>query len=292
MTIIDMKILCTGGSGWIGSNLVMHLKKKGHEVFNYDLKEGYDIVDYLSLKECFEKRGFDCCYHLAAQPFLGPGENEPYNDVRINIFGMINMLRCLEEYNIPMVYTSSGAVYGVSETIPHREDAICMPASNYGVSKLAAEKYLKKWVLTKGVDAKIIRFSSVYGVGRKHGPVNIFINKALQGLPLTIYGSGSQTRDLIYIEDAINGLEIVMEKGVRGEIYNIGLGEEHSVSEVAKIVQSNIDVPITHVKHDMAPFDIARSWYDITKILGLGFDPKIGLEKGIELTLTDSKMAW
>jgi len=284
-----MKILVTGGSGWIGSNLVKHLENKGHRVFSYDIAEGKDITNFWVLCGFFDVGNFDAVYHLAAQAFLSPGEQDPYRDIKINIFGMVNLLRCLEDFDIPMVYTSSGAVYGVTPVIPHREDAVCHPVSNYGVSKLAAEKYLQKWVATKNINAKIVRFSSVYGVGRKHGPVNIFIEKALKGKPLTIYGRGTRTRDLIHVTDAIHGLEVVMEKGERGEIYNIGLGEEHSVAEVAEIVQRHIDIPITYQEYEFAPFDLKRSYYDISKARRIGYMPKIDLESGIKLTILGMK---
>ena len=166
---------------------------------------------------------------------------------------------------------------------------ICTPVSNYGVSKLAAEKYLQKWVITKGIDAKIVRYSSVYGAGRMHGPVNIFINKALAGQPLTVYGTGTQTRDLTYIDDAICGTELVMERGQRGEVYNVGLGREHSVAEVARMISKHFSTSIEFVRHDLGPFDLSRSWYDITTIKGLGYVPKTDLALGISCTIFDLK---
>ena len=284
-----MKALVTRGSGWIGSNLINHLKKRNLEVFNYDIVKGFDITNFVQLRKCFEKENFDMVFHLAAQAFLGPGEKDPCWDVKVNVFGMINLLTCLEEYDLPTVYTSSGAVYGISPILPHEESAPCIPISNYGISKLAAENYLKKWVITKDINAKVVRFSSVYGTGRTHGPVNIFINKALKNEPLTIYGMGTQTRDLVYIDDAIKGLELVMDEGRRGEIYNIGLGEEHSVLEVAKIIQEKTDAPIKHIKYDLGPFDLSRSWYNITKARSLGYDPQTDLETGISLTIFDTQ---
>ena len=186
-----MRSLITGGSGWIGANLIRVLRWEGDTVFNYDMKEGYDILNTSQLNDDFNDFEPERVFHLAAQAFLATGEINPHIDVDVNVKGMINLLSCLERYPAPMVYTSSGAVYGITDDVPHREDSPCHPMSNYGVSKLAAELYLKKWVKTKGIDAKIVRYSSVYGPGRGHGPVNIFINKALHGLHLTVYGDGS-----------------------------------------------------------------------------------------------------
>lgn len=279
-----MKILVTGGSGFIGSYLIEYLKEKGNKIFNYDIREGHDITDYEHMYNIFETNNFSEVYHVAAQAFLGPGEKDPYMDIRVNEFGMINLLKCLEKFDIPMVFTSSGAVYGHSE-IPHREDLVCVPVSNYGVSKLAAENYLRKWVITEGVDARIVRFSSVYGPGRKHGAVNIFINQGVAGKPITVFGRGHQTRDFQHIEDAIRGLELALQRGNSGEIFNIGLGEEHSVVEVAKIVQRYVDVSIEHIDHELSPFDLPRSWFDITKAGKLGYKPRMGLKLGIQSTI-------
>lgn len=283
-----MKILVTGGSGWVGAHLVNYLKEKRHDVTNYDIKEGFDITDYEQLRAVFRNGEFERVYHLAAQAFLGPGERDPYRDLDINAKGMINLLRVLEENPIPMVYTSSGAVYGLSK-VPHREDETPIPASNYGISKYTAENYLRKWVITKGINAKIIRFSSVYGRGRTEGPVNIFLNKALKGEKLTVYGDGLQTRDMVYIEDALKGLDVVMEKGEIGELYNIGTGIESSVMQVANIISDIFGSEIVFIEHEYGPFDLKRSWYNISKISKLGYQPKYTLEEGIKLTLEETK---
>lgn len=284
-----MRTLCTGGSGWIGTNLVWDLRILGDEVFNYDLKEGYDITDVKQLNDVFYDFRPDRVFHLAAQAFLGPGEENPYLDVDVNIKGMINVLSCLEKYKVPMAYTSSGAVYGTTHEVPHREESPCQPMSNYGISKLSAEYYLKKWVKTKDIDAKILRFSSVYGPGRKHGSVNIFINKALEGLPLTVYGDGSQTRDLTYIKDALRGAKIVIENGLPGEVYNIGSGIETSVKEVAEIIAHQFNAEIIYVEHEFSKFDLKRSCYDLVKSRNIGYCPSISVYEGILKTIEGEK---
>jgi len=280
-----MRIMVTGGSGWIGGHLVRYLEERGHDVLNYDIVEGYDITNFEQLRRTFQAFDPEHIYHLAGQAFMKPGENDPYRDLKINAFGMINLLRCLEEFGGKMVYTSSGAVYGISPGLPHKETSKCTPHSNYGVSKLTGENYLRKWVMGKGVDARIGRFSSVYGPGRMHGPVNIFVNKAKAGKALTVFGDGRQTRDLVYIDDALRGIELVLNWGGKGSIYNIGTGREHSVKEVALEVQKHFDVPIVHVEHELSHFDQPRSWYNISKIRLLGYIPKFDLEMGVKKTI-------
>jgi len=277
-----VKALVTGSAGFIGRNLVKHLNELGYTVIEYDIATGQDILDYDQLRSHIYH--CDEVYHLAAQAFVGPGEADPYRDLDINGKGMLNILRCVEEFNIPMVYTSSGSVYGLTDSFPHAEDALIRPTANYGCSKRYAELALQKWVIMKDIDAKITRFSSVYGVDRgRQGPVNIFLEKALKGEPLTVFGDGSQSRDLIYISDVLNGLMIVMHHGTPGEIYNIGCGVEYKVREVAEIISKLTEAKITYVKgHKFSPFDVKRSYFKIEKARMLGYKPEVSLEEGIK----------
>ena len=287
-----MKAFVTGSSGFIASNLVRYLMEKGCEVVSYDIKTGQDILDFDHLRDTFIENEFDEVYHLAAQAFVGPGEADPYRDLDINGKGMLNMLRCIEEFRVPMVFTSSGSVYGLTDSFPHKEDALIRPTANYGCTKRLAELYLQKWVIMAGIDAKIIRFSSVYGAGRgMNGPVNVFCTLAMRGKPLTVYGDGSQTRDTVYVDDALYGLTLVQRKGVPGEVYNIGCGEEHSAAEIAEIVSSLTGAEVSYILgHEFSKFDVARSYYDISKLKGLGYEPLYSLLDGIKKTLELEKV--
>jgi len=287
-----MKALVTGSSGFIASNLVRYLMEKGCEVVSYDIKTGQDILDFDHLRDTFIENEFDEVYHLAAQAFVGPGEADPYRDLDINGKGMLNMLRCIEEFRVPMVFTSSGSVYGLTDSFPHKEDALIRPTANYGCTKRLAELYLQKWVIMAGIDAKIIRFSSVYGAGRgMNGPVNVFCTLAMRGKPLTVYGDGSQTRDTVYVDDALYGLTLVQRKGVPGEVYNIGCGEEHSAAEIAEIVSRLTGAEVSYILgHEFSKFDVARSYYDISKLKGLGYEPSYSLLDGIKKTLELEKV--
>ncbi len=279
-----MNILVTGSSGFIGKNLVNYLEDLGHQVIPYDIKTGQDILDGIELASTFYENHISRVYHLSAQAFMSTGENYPYRDLDVNGKGMINILRMVEKFRVPMVYTSSGAVYGQTDSYPHSEDALLKPRANYGCSKRYAELLLQKWVATKYVDCKVVRFSSVYGPYREHGPVNIFINKALKGEPLTVYGDGSQTRDMIYIDDALRGMIKVLELGSPGEIYNVGYGKEHSVTEVALIIQGITGSEIKFIPHQFSEFDVKRSYYNIDKVRSLSWEPKYDLVEGIERT--------
>jgi len=288
-----MKIMVTGGSGFIGSRLIKHFEERDNvEVINFDYRETreHDIADLYKVEAFLAEHEPEYIYHIAAQSFLKPGEDDPWNDLKINAIGMVNLLESITklDFDPTVLYTSSGAVYGLSG-LPHREDMLCRPMGNYGVSKLAAELYLQKWVITHGLDAKIVRFSSVYGHKRKAGPVNIFCQQALRGGPLTVYGTGAQTRDVIHVDDVCDGLERVADRGKAGEVYNVGCGEEHSVLGIARMVNKVKPTEITYQKYEKSIFDLPRSWFDISKVKGLGWEPKIDLKLGVNLTLRTLK---
>lgn len=286
-----MKIMITGSSGFIGGRLLKYFEDQNFEVVGFDYKENrdHDIADFYKVRSFLAEHQPEYIYHIAAQSFLKPGEDDPWNDLQINAIGMVNLMEAITQldFGTNVLYTSTGAVYGLSE-LPHREDSICKPMGNYGVSKLAAEKYLQKWVMTQGIDAKIVRFSSVYGHRRRAGPVNIFCQQALNGGPITVYGTGSQTRDVVHVDDVVRGLERVAERGNAGEVYNVGCGVEHSVLEIARVVRKKMPrVEIEFKQHEKSAFDLPRSWFDISKVKNLGWEPKINLELGISLTLKD-----
>jgi len=276
---------------FIGSRLIKHFQERDLEVVNFDYRENknHDIAELGKVRAFLAEHEPEYIYHIAAQSFLKPGEDDPWNDLRINAIGMVNLLESIVrlDFDPTLLYTSTGAVYGLSE-LPHRETSLCRPMGNYGVSKLAAEFYLQKWVAVQGLDAKIVRFSSVYGHKRKAGPVNIFCQQALKGGPITVWGNGSQTRDVIHVDDVCRGIERVAERGKAGEVYNVGCGEEHSVLEIARQVKKAIrGVKITFKKHGKSAFDLPRSWFDISKVKGLNWEPKIDLPLGVGLTLKD-----
>lgn len=267
----------------MGSHLVSKHREQGDEVLNYDIKENprHDIQDGSAIKEALNTFNPDAVYHCAGQvqPFIG--EERPYADIQVNLYGMINILKAMEGRDTKMVYTSTGAVYGLSP-LPHKEDMLCKPVCNYGISKLAAEMYLQKWVATEGIDAKIVRFSSVYGPGRHYGPINIFLERVAEGRRITIFGSGSQTRDFVHVDDVVQGMKLVLERGGRGEVYNVGTGKETSVQEVAKIINNlHPGAKIEYKSGEESVYDLPRSWFDITKIQSLGYISRMNLDLGI-----------
>ena len=285
-----MKILVTGNSGFIGSHLKRHLEAQGHQVTGYDIVDGYDITNREQLAAVFDAGRFDQVYHVAAQAFMGSGEKDPKRDVMINCLGAHNVFAEALKHGCRLLYTSSGAVYGVTDSFPHAEDAAVKPVSNYGCSKLFGEYLLKKYVESAGLDAVYTRFSSVYGPGRKDGPINIFIKRALEGQTITVNGDGSHTRDYCHISDALRGLTVVMKRGKHGGCYNVASGSETSVSEIAERVKQLTGCKVAYnLGYEYDRFDVPRSYFNIEKARSIGYAPQVTLNEGLEKTLSAEK---
>lgn len=264
----------------MGSHLVDFLTKQGHSVYNYDIQKGDDLLDKTHLAKVFGEFQPDEVYHLGGSVHMGPAEENPEKDITVNYVGTLNVLKQCEKHGIRFLFTGTGASYGISG-FPQCEDDLPRPMSNYGVSKRAAELLIQKYTECHEVHGIIVRFSSVYGPRRNAGPVNLMLKNAVEKGWIRVDGPGHHTRDIVHVDDALSGIALVMERGVPGEIYNIGTGVETSVVEVAWIIHELTGAEIKHVPYKYSRFDVTRSRYDITKAQSLGFTPQVSLREGI-----------
>ena len=278
-----MKILVTGGCGFVGTHLVQRLAKEGHEVVVLDLKapeqpaQGVqyikgDIRDRSDVARAI--KGCGAVFHLAALTNVRDGNDDA--DYEVNFLGAKNVFEQAKQNSLKVVFTSSAAVYGdaghcTEETEPK-------PISQYGRSKLKAENFLRKEM----PDSFIVRFFNLYGPGGQGAP-NIFCRHVPNYTPVRIFGNGMQTRDYVHVNDAVDALML----GLGGSgTYNIGTGQEISLLELLDHVRD-----ITKAKPDLKfelPIDkeIKRSKADISKIKAeLGWQPKIDLRSGLAHTL-------
>ena len=274
-------MLVIGGSGFVGSHLIAELKRRGHDVWNYDIAEGQDILDKKMLREQFARTKPKEVYHLAGSVVMIPAEEDPREDLLLNCMGTLNVIELCKEYEAKLLFTGTGASYGIGAT-PHRENSLPMSVCNYGISKFAAENYIRKEVWVNGLKGVIVRFSSVYGDGRGRGPVNIFTRQAREQGFMTVYGPGNQTRDIVHYSDAIRGMLLAMQSGEYGEIYNVGSGKETSVVEIAWMIHELTGAEVKHVDHEESLYDLPRSWFDISKLQALGYEPLVDLKGGIK----------
>lgn len=305
-----MRILVTGGAGFIGSHLVDKLISQKNEVAIIDdlstgrreLINPQAIFYQLSINDDLSAiwRDFkpEMIYHLAAQSSVAVSLRDPVADAKINIMGSLNLFEyCLEachsdptldageesQYSIvrKVIFVSSGGtVYGVAKKIPTSETASTNPESPYAVAKLAVEKYLT----ALRISHTILRLSNVYGPRQdpqgEAGAIAIFIGRILAGDTPIIFGTGQQTRDYVFVDDVVSALLLATQRDVNGPI-NIGTAKETSVLEILRLIDSTAKPKFAPAR----PGELSRSCLDVrlAKKL-LGWQPKVSLAQGIQVT--------
>jgi len=295
-----MKVFITGGSGFIGLPLVKRLLDEGHEVKILDLQkpdiehENLYFINKSIMDNLTEDiKGSDIVYHFAAILGVDNSDNKPLETMKINLEGSVNVFKSVMEAGVKRVmYVSSSEVYGEPRELPIKEDSVKGPVSTYGVSKLAAEIYAKAYTREFGTDMRIVRFFNVYGPRQSNNfVIPIFINKALENKPLKVFGDGSQTRCFTYVEDAVNGILTVVEKGKKGEAYNIGNNKPTTILELAQIIKDLTESKEEIIKEDygektrLKEREIEYRIPDISKMKALGWEPKTMVREGIKKVL-------
>lgn len=300
-----MKVLVTGGAGFIGSHIVDRLLPREHEVVVVDnLSTGRRefvnpraklcVADIRSphLAEVFEAERPDAVIHQAAQAEVRRSVEEPTLDADVNIRGTLNLLLCCQRFKVTrVVYASTGgAVYGDTETLPTPEEHPTRPASPYGISKLVAEHYLACWRALYAVSGVALRYANVFGPRQnplgEAGVVAIFAHRLLRGEPVTINGDGEQTRDYVYVEDVAEANLRALERPEIGAAVNIGTGIETSVNVLLQRLERVAGVS-GEARHGPAkPGEQRRSVLDPSAAKRLlGWTPQVPLDEGLRRTL-------
>jgi UDP-glucose 4-epimerase len=300
-----VKILVTGGAGFIGSHVVDAFVAAGHEVAVVDnLATGdagrvnpaasFHGVDLRSsrLARVFEVERPQVVAHLAAQPAVARSVADPIFDASVNILGALHLLECCRRSGVRRIIYSStgGAAYGDTGSLPTSEERPPRPASPYGVAKIAVEHYLHAWERIHGLAAVSLRYANVYGPRQdphgECGVVAIFCRRLLTGQPAVIHGDGEQTRDYVYVEDvaAVN-VRALERPEVRGPV-NIGTGVETSVNRLYRILARAAGVGGAPAYGPPRPGEQRRSCLDPARAARLlGWAPTVSLEDGLARTL-------
>ncbi len=292
-----MKILVTGGAGFIGSHVVRAYFTGGHEVVVIDdLSMGtpdkvpsgvrlhrLDLRDRESLAELFARERPDVVNHHAAQTVVPASVENPRHDAEVNILGTLALLECSARFGVSkFIYASSGgALYGDSRDLPIGEHCPTEPLSPYGISKLAGELYVRRVTGLHGVEHVILRYANVYGPGQdaqgEAGVVAVFARQMKAGVAPVIHGDGKQTRDFVFVGDVARANVAALQ--ARDLVVNIGTGTETAISELAqKIAEiTGYEGPIHPAPS--RPGDVRHSALDITLARErLGWRPEVSLE--------------
>ena len=299
----NMRILVTGGAGFIGSHTVDLLIEKGHEVFVIDnLSSGkngnlnsravfyeVDLGAYEKIKDIFEKERFDIAYHLAAQIDVRESVDDPIEDARVNILNSLNLLECCVKFNVKhFVFSSSGgAIYGDGVELPTVEEADTEPVSPYGCAKFSVEKYLHFYYKVYGLKFSALRYANVYGPRQNSegeaGVVAIFFESMFNNKNPVIFW-GKQTRDFVYVGDVALANVLALHDKEKG-VYNIGTGVETDIiSLFSKMNKFFCDRFLADFKEKKKGEQV-RSCLSFLKIKNnLGWKPLIELNSGLKKT--------
>jgi nucleoside-diphosphate-sugar epimerase len=310
-----MKVLVTGGAGFIGSHIVDKLMLEGHEVVVLDdlssgnLKNIENHLDESGFRfmegdirqtRAVEKAldGVDAVIHEAAIVSVPLSIKNPALTNEVNIFGTLNLLEASLRAKVKrFVYASSCAVYGAVLELPINEDAPLRPLSPYASSKLAAEEHCKAFYENSGLETVRLRYFNVYGprqaAGEYAGVMLKFLERIRGDQPPIIFGDGEQTRDFVHVSDVAEATLLALNReSAVGEVFNIGTGEVTTINRLCEIFLELTGK--THLKPIYAnanPGDIRHSQADITKAVKLlGYRPKVSLERGVREFLNRAEL--
>lgn len=300
-----MKILVTGGAGFIGSHLVDALIAKKHRAFVVDnLSTGFqknvnpkakfyktDLTDHKKIEAILKKEKPEVIFHLAAQIDVRKSVADPVFDAKSNILATVNLIKLAHQCKIKKFIFSStgGAIYGDTKNRPTGEKEPEWPLSPYGIAKLSVDKFLFYYREIHGLNFVSLRYGNVYGPRQnphgEAGVVAIFLNKMFRGEQPAINGDGKQTRDYVYVSDVVDANLLALKNFAQSGIYNVGTGKETDVNQLFREVNRHFGKKFKEV-HGPAKIGEQKtsclSWAKIKK--DFDWTPKVGFEAGIEKT--------
>ena len=300
-----MRVLVTGGAGFIASHIVDAYIRLGHEVTIVDnLSTGrrenlnskakfieVDIRDADKIAEVFGSAQFDLVNHHAAQMDVRRSVNDPVYDASVNVLGVLNILECCVKNGVRRVVfaSSGGAIYGEQDYFPADEQHPTRPISPYGVAKLTTENYLFYYKAVYNLDSVCLRYANVYGPRQnpagEAGVVAIFTSQMLSNEQLVINGDGKQTRDYVYVGDVVQANVLALQSN-GSQIFNIGTGVESDVNALFRHLKGATGSNVEESHGPAKKGEQLRSVLDARKIhAALGWKPAVSLEVGLRRTV-------
>jgi UDP-glucose 4-epimerase len=301
--------LVVGGCGFIGRHLARALADSGEDVTVVDTFPfpGNHPSVKLLLRDISQMRDSafdemvadaDIVHHYAWTTIPAVANADPMTDLHDNLRITIGLLDALKRRGGGRIVFSSsgGTVYGLVHTLPVPEDHLLEPITAYGVSKVAAEKYMQFYRHLYGVDARVVRISNPYGAGqnptRQQGAVTTFIHRALEQKTIEIWGNGEVVRDFIHIADLVPALIAAAGPACRPSermpIFNLGSGAGHSLNDIVSLIEEVLEAPVNVERKATRPFDVLVSVLDVAKASrDLGWRPQIDLRSGIARMVAD-----
>ena len=301
-----MKVVVTGAAGFIGSHLVEELVRQNYQVVAIDnLKSGrVENLDSVMNKIEFHETdvrsnrlsdlfaGASHVYHLAALADIVPSISNPYEYLDVNVMGTTRVLEAARDVNVKrFIYAASSSCYGIPDVFPTPEGTTPNPLYPYALSKYLGEQVFFHWQKLYRISGLSLRFFNVYGprsrtAGTYGAVLGVFLAQKEAGLPLTIVGDGTQTRDFVYVSDVVNSLILAGTSSATGIPINIGASKPVSINRLAELIGG----PMTFIPKRPGEPDITHA--EITRAREfIGWNPKIGIEEGVKAVLT-SPESW
>ena len=304
-----MKIVITGGLGFIGSHLADFLLKQNHKIIlvtkgmskktnisNISKKiniEKLDVTNFSKLGKFIEKTKPDVIIHLAGNTSHSASFEKPLSDIDINAKSTLFILEKIRQINkkCKFILGSTFIVVGKPKKLPVNENSICNPTTIYGANRLLSEYYCKIFHHVYGIDTCIFRITNSYGpreqIIPKKNAVNFIIYSAFKDKEITIYEKGKFFRDLIYVSDVVSGINSILKKGKPGNLYWISSGKKTWFYDLAKSLRKTTDCKINFVSSPnyTKKVDVGNFIVDNSKLKSLGWHQKVSLEEGIRKTL-------
>ncbi|MBR2214166.1 MAG: NAD-dependent epimerase/dehydratase family protein [Selenomonadaceae bacterium] len=300
-----MKVLITGGAGFIGSHLAYLLKNEGHEPVALDnlstglrenLPEGVRLVEMdvtsPELLPLFRSEDFEAVVHLAGQTMVNVSIDKPVFDAQENVLGSVNVLEAVRKTGVKrIVFSSTAAAYGNvrEEELPVLESRPLTPMSFYGLSKVTVERYLALYREIYGLDYVVLRFANVYGErqgdGGEGGVISIFTKAIAENRDITIFGDGEQTRDFIYAGDIARGILAALTTANVNTAYNLSTQTETSLRQLVSLLADIAGHPIIPGYAPERSGDIYKSMLSNARaVRGLNWRPQTELAEGLRRT--------
>jgi UDP-glucose 4-epimerase len=300
-----VKVLVTGGGGFIGSNLAAKLLEKGHEVRILDnfstgnrsnlAQIGGDVEVVEGELRSYERvhaatRGVEVVFHQGALPSVPRSVQDPLTTSAVNVEGTLNVLLASRDEGVRrIVFASSSSVYGNSGELPRVETALPDPISPYGVSKLAAERYCVSFSRVYPLETVALRYFNVFGpnqdpTSQYSAVIPRFVTAIAEGRSVPIYGDGEQRRDFTFVDNVVEANLLAAEaEQANGAVMNVATGRSTSVNQLAEVIGRLLDRRVEIVRQETRAGDVRDSWA-ATALASevLGWTPHVDLETGID----------